>query len=211
MLKNYAKDLIVSQYKRKQFKATILFVAGVVVFTVIAGFLFRQSPARPPAGRMEIASDFPAGTWFNVSEPLSLFMQLKGHVVVVLFNDFNTLADLEDLSRLCSIDSTFSDKPVACVIISAGADSAMASSIVDQWQIHFPVLADPDHEAMSSFGVRALPAVLVIDTASRISSRYYEDWNLVRLEDVIQDLISQGEATKSLASEKYIPESTESN
>lgn len=207
MLKNYAQNLKDSEYKRKQLKAAILFAVGVIVFTVIAGFLFRQSPARPPAGRMEIASDFPGGTWFNTREPLSLYMELKGHVVVVLFNDFNTLSDLEDLTRLHSIDSTFIHEPVACVVIAAGTDSAATSSLVDQWHIGSPVLADPAFEAMNCFGVSALPAVLVIDTASRISSRYYEDWHLIPLEDVIQDLLGQGEATRSLANEKYVIES----
>lgn len=205
MLKRFTSELKRSDYSRSQVKAALLFLCGVIVFAVIAGVLFRQSPYQPPAGRMGIASDFPRGTWFNTEEPLSLFDELRGHIVVVLFNDFNTLADLEDLNRLSQIDSTFADVPVACLVVSAGRQVSMTDSLVSQWQICFPVLADPDFIVMDNFGVRALPAVIIIDTASRIAARYYEDWDRVPLEGVIYDLIDQGIATRSLAREKYNP------
>jgi len=205
LLKKYASELKKSEYRRSQLKAALLFMCGIIVFAVIAGILFRQSPYQPPAGRMGIASDFPRGTWFNTEESLSIFDQLRGHIVVVLFNDFNTLADLEDLNRLCCIDSTFADQPVACIVVSAGREVVMTDSLVNQWHIRFPVLADPDCAVMDNFGVRALPAVIIIDTASRIAARYYEDWNLVPLEEIIYDLMDQGVATRSLAPDRYEP------
>lgn len=203
MLKNLARDLRESEYRRRQFRTGLLFLIGVVALAVIAGFLFRQQPQSPPAGRMNIASDFPAGTWFNTGAPLSLFDQLKGHIVVILFNDFNTLADLEDLNRLNAIDSTFQELPVACIVVSAGREPAMTDSLIGQWNIGLPVMADPDFTVMGVFGISALPAVVVIDTASRVAARYYEDWNMVPLEGVIYDLVDQGVATRSLATVRY--------
>lgn len=202
MLRRITSELRESEYRRRQFRAGLLYALGVVVFAVIAGILFRQTPNRPPSGRMEIVSDFPDGTWFNTPEPLSLFGQLRGHITVVLFNDFNTLSDLEDLTRLSAIDTCFADLPVACLVVCAGRNVAMTDSLVQQWQIGFPVLADPDFQVMENFEVRALPAVLVIDTASRIAARYYQGWNLVPLEGVIYDLVDQGIATRSLAAER---------
>lgn len=204
MLKRMINDFKDSDYRKDQMKATLWFVLGVAVFAVIAGFLFRQSPYSPPAGRMGIVSDFPDGTWFNTTGPLSLFGELRGHVVVVLFNDFTTLADLEDLTRLCSIDSTFTDQPVMCVVVCAGRDTEDTGSLIEQWQIHFPVIADPDFTVMDNFGVRALPSVLIIDTASRSAARYYQGWTLIPLEDVISDLLEQGFETRSLAPHRYI-------
>lgn len=203
MLKKFRNDLEDSEYKRHQFKSFLLFAVGIIVFTVIAGFLFKQSPARLPAGRTDIASDFPEGHWVNTDEPLSLFDQLKGHVVVVLFNDFNTLADLEDLTDFGELNRIFSDQAVICIVISAGCGAETTDSLVNQWQINFPVLADPDSLAMQTFGIRALPGVLVINATARVAARYYEDWQNIALDAVIQDLINQGIATHSLATEKY--------
>ncbi len=205
LIKQFKRDLKDSEYKRHQLKSFILFIAGIVVFTLIAGFLFKQSPARRPTGRADVAYDFPAGVWFNTTEPLSLFDQLKGHVVVVLFNDFNTLSDLEDLTYFSVLNNTFHDQSVMCLVVSAGRSATTTDSLVNQWHIDFPVLADPDSTAMGTFGIRALPGVLVIDATARVAARYYEDWQNISLEAVVQDLIDQGVATRSLANEKYIP------
>lgn len=205
LIKKFKRDLKDSEYKRYQLKSFILFTAGIVVFTLVAGFLFKQSPTSRPTGRTDVAYDFPEGVWFNTVEPLSLFDQLKGHVVVVLFNDFNTLSDLEDLTYFDELNGTFHDQSVLCLVVLAGRDVATTDSLVSQWHIDFPVLSDPDSTAMSTFGIRALPGVLVIDATARVAARYYEDWQNISLEGVIQDLIDQGVATRSLAIEKYIP------
>jgi len=203
LLKKFTRDLRESEFKRDQFRATLLFGVGVIAFAVIAGFLFKQHPEYPPAGRMGIVSDFPESTWFNTGGPLSLFSELRGHIVVMLFNDFNALSDLEDLTRLYSIDSTFADLPVICIVVSAGRETEETRFLVQQWQIQLPVIADPDSTVMNNFSVRALPAVLIIDTASRTAARYYQGWHLIPLEDVIYDLIDQGITTRSLATERY--------
>ncbi len=205
MLKQFKRDLRDSEHKKHQVKSLLFFAVGVVLFTLVAGFLFRQSPSAHPTGRSDIASDFPAGIWFNTSEPLSLYNQLKGHVVVVLFNDFNTLSDLEDIIGFCELNETFSEESVLCLVVSAGREVSATDSLVAQWQINFPVLADPDSLAMHSFGIRALPGVLLINTTGTVAARYYEDWQNISLEAVIRDLLDQGKATRSLANEKYIP------
>ncbi len=205
MLKKFKREMRDSEYKKYQVRSLLLFAASIIVFTLIAGFLFRQSPSRLPTGRADIASDFPEGIWFNTSEPLSLYNQLKGHVVVVLFNDFNTLSDLEDIVGFCELNDIFADQSVLCLVVSAGRDVSATDSLVSQWHIDFPVLADPDSLAMHSFGIRALPGVLVINTTGTVAARYYEDWQNISLEAVIRDLLDQGKATRSLANEKYIP------
>ncbi|MCD6587799.1 MAG: redoxin domain-containing protein [Candidatus Fermentibacteraceae bacterium] len=205
MIKQLKRELKDSKYKRYQLKSIVFFAAGVVVLAMIAGYFFKQSPARPPAGRADIASDFPEGTWFNTAEPLSLYDQLRGHVVVVLFNDFNTLSDLEDLSRFSELDSLFINQPMFGIVVLAGRETTTADSLVRQWQIDCPVLADPDSQAMQTFGIRALPAVLVLDARARVAARYYEDWQRIPIEAVIQDLLDQGVATRSLAAVKYVP------
>jgi hypothetical protein len=205
LIKQLQRELKESEYKRRQLKSIAFFAAGVVVLAIIAGYFFRQSPVLPPSGRADIASDFPEGTWFNTAEPLSLYDQLRGHVVVVLFNDFNTLSDLEDLSRLSELDSLFINQSMLGIVVLAGRETATADSLVSQWQIDCPVLADPDSLAMQTFGIRALPAVLVLDARARVAARYYEDWQRIPLEAVIQDLLDQGVATRSLAAVKYVP------
>ncbi len=204
MFKHYWAELKDSSYRMHQLKSLIFFAVGVVVFTFIAGFLFKQSPSRRPTGRADIASDFPEGVWFNTVEPLSLYDQLKGHVVVVLFNDFNTLSDLEDLNHFGELNRIFQDQAVFGLVVLAGRESPVADSLINQWQIEFPVLVDPDSTAMAAFGIRALPGVIVIDASARVAARYYEDWQRIPLQAVVQDLLDQGIATRSLANERYI-------
>ncbi len=209
MIKQLKRELKDSEYRRYQLKSIVFFGVGVVVLAMIAGYFFRQSPARPPTGLAGIACDFPSGRWFNTAEPLSLYDQLRGHVVVVLFNDFNTLSDLEDLSRFSELNRLFVDQSMFGIVVLTSGETATADSLVNQWQIDCPVLADPDSVAMQTFGIRALPAVLVIDSRARVAARYYEDWQRIPIEAVIQDLLDQGVATHSLAAVKFVPGTTD--
>jgi hypothetical protein len=196
-------DLPESEYSRSKARGAILFALAVAAFAVLAGFLFRMQPETEQALRQYLAPDFPSGhVWVNTPESLSLFQELKGHVVVILFNSLTKLADLQDVNRMEEIAFRFSDSPVACVIVAVGMESAEEAS---RWPFRCPTILDPDTSATRLFGVSALPAVLIIDSNGAIAARYYESWEQIPLEDLIRDLLNQAMATRTIAPQRYTP------
>jgi len=192
-----------SEYTRSRTRGALLFALAVAVFTVFAGFLFRVKPETEQVLRQYLAPDFPGGhTWVNSPGCLSLFQELRGHVVVILFNSLTKLADLQDVNRMEEIASRFNDSPVACIIVAVGMESEEEAS---RWPFRCPAVLDPDTSATRLFGVNALPAVLIIDSNGAIAARYYESWERIPLEDLIRDLLNQAMATRTIAPRRYAP------
>lgn len=203
LFKKHRRDLPASDYSREKSRNALLFALAVAVFAVIAGFMFRAQPETGQVLRHNLAPDFPRGyTWVNTDDQISLFRELKGHVVVILFNSLSVLADLRDVNRMEEISLQFDDSPVACVIVAAGMGSA---GEVEQWPMRCPILLDPDSTVTRLFGVNALPAVLIIDSNGAVAARYYESWEQIPLEDLIRDLLTQAYAIRNLAPERYTP------
>lgn len=203
LFKKHRRDLPTSDYSREKSRNTLLFALAVAIFAVLAGFMFRAQPESGQVLRHNLAPDFPQGyTWVNSSGHISLFQELKGHVVVVLFNSLSVLADLRDVNRMEEISMQFSESPVACVIVATGMGSAQEAV---QWPLRCPILLDPDSTVTRLFGVNALPAVLIIDSNGAVAARYYESWEQIPLEGLIRDLLAQASSTRTLAPERYNP------
>jgi hypothetical protein len=192
-----------SDYSRGQTRSTILFLLAVAAFGVLAGVLFRIQPEHTQIQRHNLAPDFPMGhTWVNTPARIGIFQELRGHVVVVLFNSLSTLADLRDVNRMEEIAMMFSDSPVACIVVATGMESPEEAG---RWPLNCPVMLDPDSSATRLFGVSALPAVLIIDSNGAVAARYYESWERIPLEGLIRDLLNQAIATRTIAPERYTP------
>lgn len=203
LFKTNRRDLPASDYSREKTRSALLFALAVAVFAVLAGFMFRAQPEAEQVLRHNLAPDFPQGyTWVNSQGHISLFQELKGHVVVVLFNSLSVLADLRDVNRMEEISLQFDESPVACVIVAAGMGSPQEA---EQWPMRCPILLDPDSTVTRLFGVNALPAVLIIDSNGAVAARYYESWEQIPLEDLIRDLLTQAYATRTIAPERYTP------
>jgi len=203
LFKQHRRDLPASDYSREKSRNALLFALAVAAFAVVAGFMFRAQPESGQVLRHNLAPDFPRGyTWVNSQDQISLFQELKGHVVVVLFNSLSVLADLRDVNRMEELAMQFNDSPVACVIVAAGMGSAEEAA---HWPLRCPMLLDPDSTVTRLFGVNALPAVLIIDSNGAIAARYYESWEQIPLEDLIRDLLNQAYASRTIAPERYTP------
>lgn len=195
------KGIKETDYSRAQTLKAALFALAVVAFAVLAGVFFRMQPEPGQVLRHNLAPDFPLGyTWVNSPGRISLFQELRGHVVVILFNSLSTLADLRDVNRMEEIALMFEEAPVACVVVVPGMGSPREA---DRWPLNCPIMLDPDTSATRLFGVNALPAVLIIDSNGAVAARYYESWERIPLEGLITDLLHQAITTRTIAPRRY--------
>ncbi len=65
------------------------------------------------------------------------------------------------------IDAIATDYPVITVAMQSG-DKAAISTYLQQQGLGFPVVADPDGQLASRYGVRAVPASFIIDANGQI-------------------------------------------
>jgi hypothetical protein len=208
----YSKELPSTGLRKKQVLSTVLFLIALVAFACLLGIFFRAGPEGRQTGRFQTVGDFPDDhAWFNTSHPLSLYDQLRGHVTVLYFEDFETLSDLRGLSRLAVLDETFADDPMQVIVVYRISRERLPQlySQVETWDIHYPVIIDDGGVVGENFGISGIPALLLIDSTARVSAWYYHGWEQADLETVVYDLLTQGVASRTLAMDPFRPDGGE--
>jgi len=184
----------------------------VLVFGILLGGFFRMQPSTRMTGRFQTVGDFPDDhAWFNTSVPLGLYDQLRGHVVVLLSEDFETLDDVMALSRLHDLCTEFADDPVQVVVIYRISEEKLPElySHVEAWDFDFPMIIDDKGEVGVNFGINNVPALLLIDSTGRISAWFYEGWEDIDIEAIVHDLLVHGIASRTLAHDPFHPDGGE--
>ena len=209
---NFSRELPPTGLHRKQIWSSILFLAAVVLFAVLIGIFFRNGSPESSSGVFGTLGDFPPdNAWFNTSEPLSLYDQLRGHVTVLYFDDFETLDDLRGLARLDELYESFPEDPLGVVVVYTISADRLPELYeqVEAWDFDYPMIVDDQGEVRLNFSVDSVPALLLIDSTARLSDRYYHGWENVDLEAVVHDLLNQGIARRTLAMDPFRPDGGE--
>lgn len=186
------------------------FTVALLVAAGLLAYLFSLGVQRESPERYQTVGDFPRDhVWFNTSEPLSLYGQLSGHIVLVLFCDCRSLIDVRELSMLQSITETFADSPVAVLVALDNSShhlDSLRGVIRQDWGITFPVILDSYGGVASNFHVGDTPTLLILETRARVAASYGSSWYERDLESLVGDLLSQGIASRSLAHDPYHPD-----
>lgn len=201
-----------TELHRHGLRSGLIFGAALLVSAVLISFLFNMKGAPPSTERYFAVGDFPAGhVWFNTAQPISLYTELQGHVVVVLFCDFVMLSDVAALERLQSLRDSMHTDPIFFVVAYVPADSSLEvwRETVRNWWIDVPVIVDNEGAVRQNFAVDSIPQMLLLDTHARVVSRYSHNWQSVDAEGLIRDLLAQGGASRSLANVPFRPDSGE--
>ena len=209
---NFSKDLPSTGLRKKQIWSTVLFLLAVAAFASLLGIFFRNGQEPLITGRFQTVGDFPDDhAWFNTSYPLSLYDQLRGHVTVLYFEDFETLDDLRGLSRLNELDEAYADDPFQVILVYRISPEKLPELYrqVETWDFRYPIIIDDRNEVGVNFGISAIPALLLIDSTTRVSAWYYHGWEDTDLETIVYDLLNQGISSRTLAMDPFRPDGGE--
>lgn len=191
-LEDYSKDLPMTSLGRRKMRSTILFILVLIVAAFMIGFLFDLGPEPPSENILSDVGDFPREhIWFNSSEPLSIYNQLRRHVVVIFFCRLSTLSDVRYFSRLQEMKTEFIEQPLAVVIALQTDETSIEElgDIIEDWGIDFPVIVDNRGVVSNRFNVSAYPSLLVLDSQARVSARFYTGWEQADLKGIVEDLL----------------------
>ncbi|MCK4503988.1 MAG: redoxin domain-containing protein [Candidatus Aegiribacteria sp.] len=199
-LEDYSKNLPMTSLGRKRLRSTILFLLALVATAFLISFLFSLSPEPPSESILSDVDDFPREhIWFNSSEPLSIYNQLRKHVVVVFFCRMSTLSDVQYFTLLQEIQTEFKEQPFVVVIALETSETSIKEleDIVIDWGIDFPVIVDNRGIVSNRFNVSSYPSLLVLDSQARVSARFYTGWEQADLKGIVEDLLRLEGAMRS--------------
>jgi len=208
-LNEFRRDLRKTEFVKMRIRSTVIFSIAALLTAVGISYLFKLGPEPPDTRILMYVGDFPEGhAWMNTSEPLSVYGQLQKHIIVIFFSEFSNLADVDYLNRLEELDQSYPESPLSIVVVFEGeeSDPVELERMVDAWGVFFPVIVDNDGLVSSSFGVSAVPALVVLDSRARVSARFYSGWEQADLRGIVGDLLEQGTAMRCLAGVRFVPD-----
>ena len=140
-----------------------------------------------------IAPDFPTGLqWLNVDQPLEM-AELRGKFVLLDFWTYcciNCIHVIPDLKRL---EAKFPDELFVIGVHSGKFDNEHDQENIRQailkYEIHHPVVNDPDNKVWNSYGVSGWPTVVLIDPNGKLIGKRAGEGVFKDIDMVLEELI----------------------
>lgn len=155
----------------------------------------------------ELAGD----VWLNTGgRPLKL-AELRGRIVLLDFWTSGCVNCLHVLDELRPLEAEFAD-----VLVTIGVHSpkflhegevAAIASAVRRYEVHHPVLNDPEMTTWSQYAVKAWPTLVIVDPEGYVVHVAAGEGHAEALRRVITDLVERHDATGTLrrGGSPYVP------
>ncbi|HEY3717610.1 MAG TPA: thioredoxin-like domain-containing protein [Jatrophihabitantaceae bacterium] len=141
------------------------------------------------------------GGWLNTAEPLSLG-QLRGKIVILDFWTFCCANCLHVLDELRPLEEKYRDVLVVVGVHSPKfaheADHDAVLNAVERYEVHHPVLDDPDLNLWRQYAVRAWPTLVVVDPEGYVVAQAAGEGQVSALDRIVADLVATHEAKGTL-------------
>jgi thiol-disulfide isomerase/thioredoxin len=161
------------------------------------------------------ASELVGRNWLNTGGKSLDLEALRGKIVLLDFWTFCCINCLHVLDELRPLEAKYSDVLVTVGVHSPKfeheADPVALAAAVERYEIHHPVLDDPELETWKAYTARAWPTLVVIDPEGYIVAHLSGEGHADGLAVLIPELIAEHEAKGTLhrGSGPYVaPEAT---
>ncbi|RME40724.1 MAG: hypothetical protein D6788_02735, partial [Planctomycetota bacterium] len=151
------------------------------------------------------APDFDAGLgWLNTDRPLRLREELRGQVVVLDFWTYCCSDCMHMLPELAALEKKYEHEPVVFIGVHSAKFPNEASretirAAVLRYEIRHPVVIDDDMTIWRSYGVRAWPTLVVIDSTGRVAMTVSGSGTGSLIDEAVARALEQGRAQGTLA------------
>ena len=161
------------------------------------------------------ASELVGRGWLNTERDLTL-ADLRGKVVILDFWTFCCVNCLHVLDELRALEEDHRDVLVIVGVHSPKfaheADPLALAAAVERYEVHHPVLDDPDLTTWSAYSARAWPTLVVIDPEGYVVAHMAGEGHAHNLEILVRELVAEHEAKGTLhrGDAPYVPPPTSS-
>ncbi|GIG41849.1 hypothetical protein Cph01nite_36110 [Cellulomonas phragmiteti] len=148
------------------------------------------------------ASELVGRGWLNTGGKDVTLADLRGKVVILDFWTFCCINCLHVLDELREIEERHRDVLVIIGVHSPKfvheADPVALAAAVERYEVHHPVLDDPDLVTWQAFTARAWPTLVVIDPEGYIVAQMAGEGHAHAVETLVRDLVAEHEAAGTL-------------
>lgn len=167
-----------------------------------------QSTTRLPRVR---ASELTGRGWLNTGGRDVTLAELRGKIVILDFWTFCCINCLHVLDELRALEEQHRDVLVIVGVHSPKfvheADPVALAAAVERYEVHHPVLDDPELTTWSAYTARAWPTLVVIDPEGYIVAQMAGEGHQHNVEVLVRDLVAEHEAKGTLhrGNGPYVP------
>ena len=148
------------------------------------------------------ASELVGRNWLNTGGKSLDLQSLRGKIVLLDFWTFCCINCLHVLDELRPLEQQYSDVLVTVGVHSPKfeheADPVALAAAVERYEIHHPVLDDPELDTWKAYTARAWPTLVVIDPEGYIVAHLSGEGHADGLAVLIPELIAEHEAKGTL-------------
>ncbi len=157
------------------------------------------TPTRLPRVR---ASELVGRGWLNTGGRDVTLADLRGKIVLLDFWTFCCVNCLHVLDELRELEEQYRDVLVIVGVHSPKfvheADPVALAAAVERYEVHHPVLDDPDLVTWSAYTARAWPTLVVIDPEGYVVAQMAGEGHRHNVEVLVRDLVAEHEAKGTL-------------
>ena len=148
------------------------------------------------------ASELEGRGWLNTGGAELNLQKLRGKIVILDFWTFCCINCLHVLDELRPLEARYKDVLVTVGVHSPKfeheADPVALAAAVERYDIHHPVLDDPELLTWQAYSARAWPTLVVVDPEGYIVAHLSGEGHAAGLESLIPELIAEHEAKGTL-------------
>jgi thiol-disulfide isomerase/thioredoxin len=148
------------------------------------------------------ASDLVGRNWLNTGGKQLGLEDLRGKIVILDFWTFCCINCLHVLDELRPLEEKYKDVVVTVGVHSPKfeheADPVALAAAVERYEIHHPVLDDPELVTWQAYSARAWPTLVVVDPEGYIAAHLSGEGHANGLGVLVEELIAEHEAKGTL-------------
>lgn len=148
------------------------------------------------------ASELTGRGWLNTGGKDLTLKDLRGRLVLLDFWTFCCINCLHVLDELRELEEQYRDVLVIIGVHSPKfvheADPAALAAAVDRYEVHHPVLDDPELTTWSAYSARAWPTLVVVDPEGYIVSHMAGEGHKNNVAVLLRELVAEHEAKGTL-------------
>ncbi|MDM7990269.1 NHL domain-containing thioredoxin family protein [Arthrobacter sp. zg-Y877] len=154
------------------------------------------------AGYRVRASELEGRNWLNTGGRQLNLEDLRGKIVLLDFWTFCCINCLHVLDELRPLEEKYSDVMVTVGVHSPKfeheADPVALAAAVERYEIHHPVLDDPELLTWQAYTARAWPTLVVLDPEGYIVAHLSGEGHAAGLESLVAELVEEHAAKGTL-------------